>query len=73
MYSRASSNVKVMGGVSWMALSAELERWLPSDFVFSTFTTMSPSLADSPTIIALVAIIAGAHEQRPRSCRVSRA
>ena len=51
MYSRASSKVKVMGGVSWMALSAELERWLPRFFVFSTFTTMSPSLADSPTIM----------------------
>ena len=34
-----------------LALSAELERWLPRFFVFSTFTTMSPSLADSPTIM----------------------
>ena len=38
-----------MGGVSWMALSAVEERWLPRAFAFSTLTTMSPSLADSPT------------------------
>ena len=51
MYSSASSSVKVIGGVSWMALSAVEERWLPRFFVLDTLTTISPSLADSPTIM----------------------
>ena len=51
MYSSASSKVNVCGGVSWMALSAPLERWLPSCFDLAMLTTMSPSFALSPTIM----------------------
>ena len=51
MYSRASSSVKDLGGVSCTAMSAVELRWLPRDLVRAMLTTMSPGLERSPTSI----------------------